>query len=76
MRKRVLLIATGGTIASKHTQEGLTPQLTGNELLSCVPEADKICLVDSMQAFNLDSTNVRCEQWLILAGLIREHYDA
>ena len=74
--KRVLLIATGGTIASKHTQEGLTPQISGEELLAYIPEARKFCRADAIQPFNLDSTNVQWKQWLILAKLIREHYDA
>ncbi len=72
--KRILLIATGGTIASKHTQAGLTPQISGKELLSFIPEAKKFCRIDVVQPFNLDSTNVQWEQWLILAGLVREHY--
>lgn len=53
--KRVLLIATGGTIASKHTQVGLTPQISGKELLSFIPEAKKFCRIDVEQLFNLDT---------------------
>ena len=31
--KKILLIATGGTIASKYTAEGLAPQISADELL-------------------------------------------
>ena len=31
--KKILLIATGGTIASKYTSSGLSPQLSAEELL-------------------------------------------
>ena len=29
--KKLLLIATGGTIASRHTENGLSPQISGGE---------------------------------------------
>ena len=72
--KHLLLIATGGTIASRHTAEGLAPQLTPAELLSYVPDAASFCSIDTVQPINLDSTNIRPEHWLLLANLIEEHY--
>ena len=72
--KKILLIATGGTIASKHTESGLSPKITGKELLSYIPEAKNFCRIESIQPFSLDSTNVCWEQWLILAELIRKTY--
>ena len=36
--KRILLIATGGTIASAEDGRGLSPALSGEELAACVPE--------------------------------------
>ena len=71
--KHLLLIATGGTIASRHTAEGLAPQLTPAELLSYVPDAASFCSIDTVQPINLDSTNIRPEHWLLLANLIEEH---
>ena len=41
--KHILMIATGGTIASKATADGLTPQLTSEELLAEVPELEQLC---------------------------------
>lgn len=73
--KHILLIATGGTIASKHTGAGLSPQISGKELLEYIPEAKNLCRIDAVQPFNLDSTNVRWEQWLLLAGLVQENYE-
>ena len=73
--RKILLIATGGTIASRHTGKGLSPQISGTELLTFIPEAKSFSRIDVIQPFNLDSTNVYWKQWLILAGLIREHYD-
>ena len=73
--KHILLIATGGTIASKHTEQGLSPQISGKELLAYIPEAKDFCRIDVVQPFSLDSTNVYWKQWLTLAELIHIHYD-
>ena len=53
--KKILLIATGGTIASRHTENGLSPQITGKELLSYIPEGKEFCRIDVLQPFSLDS---------------------
>ncbi len=75
LRKRILLIATGGTIASKRTEDGLTPGLSSEELLSYIPEITDYCDVDTIQPLSLDSTNIGPQQWLELAGVIEKHYD-
>lgn len=73
--KRILLLATGGTIATKQSENGLVPQLTSEELLSCIPEIAELCRVDAVQLFNLDSTNLSPAHWISIAKAIREHYD-
>ena len=74
--KKILFVATGGTIASKKTENGLTPQITPEELISYIPEVEKICEITAVQPFNLDSSNVVPENWSMLVKVIREHYDA
>ena len=74
--KNILMIATGGTIASKETAEGLAPAISPSELLSCVPEVAKVCNVHAVQPFNLDSTNVYAPHWLEIARIIEENYSA
>ena len=69
-KKKLLMIATGGTIASKNTGEGLAPALTSEELLSCVPEIAQFCTVETVQPFNLDSTDVYYPHWLKIAAII------
>ncbi|MDF2541326.1 MAG: L-asparaginase, type [Herbinix sp.] len=76
MKKRIFLIATGGTIASKKSENGLTPVLLSDELLSYVSSYKEFCDVDTIQLFNLDSTNVGPKHWIIIANCIKEHYDA
>ncbi|MBQ0026437.1 MAG: asparaginase, partial [Lachnospiraceae bacterium] len=73
--KKILVIGTGGTIASKPTQNGLAPALSAGDLLEAIPYAASICEVECVQAFSLDSTNIRPGHWLIIAGIIKENYD-
>ncbi len=73
--KRILLLATGGTIASLRTEKGLDPELSSEELLSFVPEIRSLCSVDTRQVYELDSTNMRPEHWLNLSRIIKEEYD-
>ena len=74
--KNILLIATGGTIASRPSSGGLTPQLFAEDILRCVPSLGALCHVDALQPMNIDSTNMSPDCWLRLAHCVREHYDA
>jgi len=74
--KKILLIATGGTIASKRSADGLTPMISSEELLSYVPEAKDFCTVDAIQVLNIDSTNIQPEYWLTMVQAIKENYSA
>ena len=75
MRKRILFIATGGTIASEVTALGLKPGLTAEALLRAVPAIKSLCDVDSLQLYDLDSTDIGPEQWLGMARAVHENYD-
>ena len=73
--KKILLIATGGTIASKYTVQGLSPQISAEDLLSYVPAAREFCTIDTEAPFSLDSTNVCAKHWVALAELIEKKYE-
>ena len=73
--KKILMIGTGGTIASEKTPSGLTPELTTEQLLSFIPGIAALCHVDCLQLYSLDSTNIRPEHWLGIAAAIRDRYD-
>ena len=75
MRKNILIIATGGTIASMEDGRGLAPALSGSELVGYVPEINDVCDFDIVQPMNIDSTNMRPRDWLRIAGEVRERYD-
>ena len=73
--KHILLLGTGGTIACKHGDSGLTPLLTGDELLSYVPAARSFCEVEAIQVLNIDSTNIHPKHWQLLCQVLEENYD-
>ena len=74
--KRILMLATGGTIASMESGHGLSPAITSEEILSHVPSVGELCQVEAVQLMNLDSTNVGPEHWLNIANAVRERYDS
>ncbi len=72
--KKILLIATGGTIVSRMGKNGLVPQIRAEELLQYVPQCREFCEVTAMQLMNLDSTNMAPRDWEVIARSIREQY--
>ncbi|MCF2661441.1 asparaginase [Pseudoflavonifractor phocaeensis] len=73
--RRILMLATGGTIASKESGHGLSPAITSEEILGYVPAVGELCSVDAVQLMNLDSTNIGPSHWLEMAAAIRARYD-
>jgi L-asparaginase len=73
--KKILLIGTGGTIASKWTEDGIAPQTTASEMLEFIPQIRTKCRVDALQLFNLDSTNIHHIHWGEMAKCIRDRYE-
>ena len=74
--KKILMIATGGTIASRAGEDGLAPEMDSSGLLGRVPEICEFCRPDSVQIFNIDSTNITPDHWVKIAETIRDNYDA
>ena len=72
--KNILLIATGGTIVSKESENGLVPQVTSSEILDYIPESRKICNITTVQLFNIDSSNITPFHWLRIKNCIQKNY--
>lgn len=73
--KKVLMIATGGTIASKQGSDGLKPELTAQDVVDYIPSIKKKIWIDTEQLFNLDSTNISQKHWLKIAEKIEDKYE-
>ncbi|MCI8524691.1 MAG: asparaginase [Oscillospiraceae bacterium] len=67
-KKRILLIATGGTIASVPSEEGLRPAaLEAVQFPGCGQYE-----VEILQLLQLDSTNIQPEEWSLIARCVYE----
>ena len=74
-KPRILMVATGGTIASAEEGQGLAPSLTGEQLAGYVPQAADLADIDIVQPMNIDSTNMRPADWLRIADAVTSRYD-
>lgn len=76
MKKKILVLGTGGTIASVPTEEGLKPGADVEELLNCVPEIRTLCQLRMLQVLSVDSTNMMPQNWKLLVQTIKQHYES
>ncbi len=74
-KKKILVIGTGGTIASVKTKDGLRPVHNTDELISFFPEVRKIADIEGRMLFNIDSANIQPHHWSLIAEEITRQYD-
>ncbi len=67
--KRILMLTTGGTIASAPTAEGLIPRGSA-EILAHLGGAGDSFELTVKEVLTLDSTNIQPEEWRIIASAI------
>jgi L-asparaginase len=80
---RVLVIATGGTIAGEQTEPGTLGgydiRKSANEVVALVPAIKRYAQIETEQFSNIPSPNITPEQWLQLArrvnGLFEKRTD-
>jgi L-asparaginase len=73
--KRILLIATGGTIASKDNGNGLTPSIDVNILLDYIPVIRQMCHVTGISIMNIDSSNMNTAYIASISECIMKNYN-
>jgi L-asparaginase len=74
MKKRILMLTTGGTIACAPTANGLAPTLSSDELLGYVREFETVCDIEAQAVYRIDSTDVTFDHWLTLARTLQAAY--
>ncbi|TDL32864.1 asparaginase [Jeotgalibacillus sp. S-D1] len=72
--KKILLIGTGGTIASIESERGLKPGLSPEDMIGTL-ESRFNCHVDCTVSLDLDSTNIYPNHWIELATIIYNRYE-
>ncbi len=70
--KKIALLATGGTIASVESGEGLAPGINAQEILKHLPSLSGEVEIVYQDVFSLDSSNIQPEEWRILARAVFE----
>lgn len=76
--KRILLLTTGGTIASRLTEEGLAPGMDGAALAHYLGGLTDSYDLTVRDILHLDSSNIQPEEWRLIARSVyeaREDYD-
>ena len=76
MNKKILLLSTGGTIASVSSGQGLQPAQSGRDLVSVLGHIPYE--VDIRDILRLDSSNIQPEEWQYIAECVynmRTGYD-
>lgn len=72
MLPRITLLATGGTIASQQTEQGLMPLTTAAGILDFMPSLRQLADLTARDVFMLDSSNIQPEEWQQLAAAVKE----
>lgn len=70
--KKVLILATGGTISSKSGEHGMIPQSAPSELLGTLEEFRRYYDITYKAVLNLDSSNIQPEEWQLIAKSVYE----
>lgn len=70
--KKICILSTGGTIASAPTEKGLTPQMTGEQMLAGIPYIHELAQISCKEVMQLDSTNMQPEDWMCIAREIAD----
>lgn len=73
---RILMLSTGGTLASSHSENGLAPGLHGNDILDRISGLTDGFLVEEEELFMLDSSNMQPEEWSAIAQRVYERRKA
>ena len=73
--KKILMLSTGGTIASTNEGHGLTPTETGAAMAAMIPGLAGLCDIEFYEVMSIDSSNMQPEGWSTIAKVIYEFAD-
>lgn len=73
--KKILMISTGGTIASEPGPDGLVPKVDGAAMVRMIPELAGLCSISCRELLSLDSSNIQPHHWSAMARAVADDYD-
>ena len=74
MKKKILVLATGGTIASEAGANGLEPAHGAGGLLPYLVGVAENYEITTKDILHLDSSNIQPEEWILIARSVYEHH--
>ena len=72
----ILILTTGGTIASVQSPDGLVPGMNSQQLREHLPQISADITIDIKELFHIDSTDMTADRWITIIQAIRDNYDA
>ena len=72
MKKKILVLATGGTIASEAGENGLEPSLQAGNFLPYLVGVAENYDISTKDILHLDSSNIQPEEWVVIARSVYE----
>ncbi|MBU4485623.1 MAG: asparaginase [Candidatus Delongbacteria bacterium] len=75
MKKKILIITTGGTISMKGSADGVVPSLTGKEILLLIPEIDTIADLTLYEFSNIPSPMMTPLKMFELSNIVTKMID-
>lgn len=73
LKQKILLLSTGGTIASAPSKCGLRPERTGQDLLTMLGSTPYDITVKDI--LNMDSSNIQPEEWQYIAEQVYQAHN-
>ena len=74
VKKKILVLATGGTIASEAGANGLEPAHGAGGLLPYLVGVAENYEITTKDILHLDSSNIQPEEWILIARSVYEHH--
>ena len=70
MKKKILIITTGGTISMKAGADGVVPSLTGSEIIKLIPGIETIAELSLYEFSNIPSPMMTPQKMFELSGIV------
>ena len=72
--RKILILTTGGTIASVQSPDGLVPGITSEQLRGYMPHVGDDIDIDIEELYHIDSTDMTASHWLGIVEAVKKNY--
>ncbi|HXK50085.1 MAG TPA: asparaginase, partial [Clostridiales bacterium] len=75
MKKKILIITTGGTISMKAGSDGVVPSLSGNDIMNLIPQIDSYADLELHEFSNIPSPMMTPQRMFSLSRFVTSNID-